>query len=304
MGKKSEAANEELELRVSEKEFKKISKKAMISAAKDLNEALDLNPPIEVSDKKTDKETLCKDIYDVADDHLDPTEDELEDETWDTLEGIGAAKRPEAGEGEGEGENEGTDEGGEDVPDYEDALDDLDDADDIDDVKEIAKEVGYDGDLPGKKASAKKKLKEWLEGKVAEQQEAGEGEEEEDPKEKAKKHAEAKGRDGTNGKKSEGKGKEKDAGEKKKGPEKGKVPPQFQKKDPESFEDLPAKAQVYIFWQNGETDAEKLAKKCGGGAQASTIKSWLKAWSNEVRLPAIAKKPELLKKFSKEGKKK
>lgn len=61
--------------------------------------------------------------------------------------------------------------------------------------------------------------------------------------------------------------------------------------------ELSAKAQVYLLWKKGEeTEPEKLAEKCGGGAKTTTIKSWLRGWAKGERLPAIAKDEEMLKK--------
>ena len=66
-----------------------------------------------------------------------------------------------------------------------------------------------------------------------------------------------------------------------------------QKKEPKSKEGVDHsksnKAIVYLAWEDGEKDLEKLHKKVNENVKLGTIKSWTRQWVKGKALPAIAK---------------
>jgi hypothetical protein len=49
------------------------------------------------------------------------------------------------------------------------------------------------------------------------------------------------------------------------------------------------KAQIYLAWESGETDTQKLFDKVGGRVKLTTVRGWLQLWKRGLGLPAIAK---------------
>ena len=62
------------------------------------------------------------------------------------------------------------------------------------------------------------------------------------------------------------------------------------KKQEKKEMDLSVKAKIYLAWQDGEEDVEKLHQKVANEeVKESTVKNWLRRWPKGKGLPAIAK---------------
>lgn len=100
----------------------KIKRSLLVSAAEELNEVLGLEPAIDTEKAASQLETKIKEAASL----IDPDEDVLKDETWDVLESLDAAQRPNADDGEEEEADTDDGEEEEEAPEVEDE-DDTDD---------------------------------------------------------------------------------------------------------------------------------------------------------------------------------